>query len=145
MTPKRRINSGWLDTSCERNTILSLYFFKSSCNDSSRFLDKENAVADANETTPASIKSKIPSCKTSENTFTSLNSESFIPFKTAFATDPTPDCKGANEFVNRPAATSSRRKSNNLLANCCVSSFGSNKGDGVSSCSDKIMPRTLSG
>src|SRR5690625_3560608 len=125
MTPKRRISSGWLDTSRDLKTILSLYFFKSSFNDSSRFFDKENAVADAKETTPASIRSKIPSCKTSEKTFTSLNSDSFIPLRTAFATEPTPDCIGANEFVNRPAATSSRRKSNNLLANCCVSSFGS--------------------
>src|SRR5699024_1693790 len=96
--PNRRITSGWFDTSCGRNTILSLYFFKSSFNVSTRFFDNENAVAEANLTTPASIKSKIPSCNTSENTSISLNGESFIPLKTAFATEPTPDCNGANDF-----------------------------------------------
>src|SRR5699024_11218406 len=76
---------------CGRNTICSLYLAKSSPNDSTRFFDNENAVADANLTTPASIKSKIPSCRTSEYTSISLNCESFIPLNTAFATEPTSD------------------------------------------------------
>src|SRR5699024_7886732 len=90
MIPNRRMISGWFETSCGRNTICSLYLAKSSPNDSTRFFDNENAVADANLTTPASIKSKIPSCRTSEYTSISLNCESFIPLNTAFATEPTP-------------------------------------------------------
>src|SRR5699024_7018560 len=118
---------------------------KSSFNVSTRFFDNENAVAEANLTTPASIKSKIPSCNTSENTSISLNGESFIPLKTAFATEPTPDCNGANDFGKRPASTSPSKNFNRLFAISCVSSFGSNNGEGMSGCSEMTIPFTLSG
>src|SRR5699024_10536894 len=100
------------------NTILSWYFVKSSAKVSTRFLDSENAVAAANLTTPASIKSKIPSCSTSDATTISLKFESFIPLNTALATDPTPDCNGANSLVKRPDSTSSSKNSSKLSAIC---------------------------
>ena len=143
--PKRRISSGWFEISCGLNIILSLYFSKSSASDSTRFFESENAVADANFTTPASIKSNTPSCNTSEYTSISLNCDVFIPFNTALATEPTPDCSGANDGGNLPSSTSFAKKSSKLLAICCVSSFGSNNGEGISGCSDKIIPFTFTG
>ncbi len=39
----------------------------------------------------------------------------------------------------------SAKKSNKLFAICCVSSFGSNNGEGISGCSDKTIPFTFAG
>src|SRR5699024_3600665 len=94
-------------------------------------------------TLPASIKSKTASCNTSEYTSKFSNSESTMPCKTALATEPIPDCRGANSFVNRPSSISLRKKSIKLSAITCVSSSGEIMVEGESSCSVKTIPRTF--
>ena len=88
--PSLLITSGWLLISCGLSTILSLYFSKFLKNSSILSQEIVKDVPDAHLTFPASIRSKIEFCKTSEYTVKSSKSESFKHSKTAFETLPTP-------------------------------------------------------
>ena len=131
--------------SCGLNIMLFWYFARSLASVATRRSERDNAVATANFTTPASIRSKIPSCNTSEATTKSLNFDFVMPLNTALATDPTPDCNGAKLSVKRPSSTSFSKNERRLSAMAWVSSLGSKSGDGISGSSERIIPLILSG
>ena len=109
--PRRRINSGLLVISCGRRMILLRKKSMFSLKRSSASGLNDNAVAEADNIFPLRIKSNIPSCSTSVKPVRLSNGLSCKPASTAFATLPTPDCKGSRFFGSLPILTSCEKKS----------------------------------
>ncbi|MNE71612.1 hypothetical protein D3C80_1675020 [compost metagenome] len=81
---------------------------------------------------PASIRSKVESCSTSEYMVRSSNGESINPHITELAMLPIPACSGPSLLVMRPASTSRLKKSIRWSAIAWVSLSGGNTVDGES-------------
>ncbi|MOA16898.1 hypothetical protein D3C78_1371310 [compost metagenome] len=81
---------------------------------------------------PASIRSKVESCSTSEYIVRSSNGESIKPHITELAMVPIPACSGPSLLVMRPAATSCLKKSIRWSAMAWVSASGASTVEGES-------------
>ncbi|MNG03595.1 hypothetical protein D3C84_866840 [compost metagenome] len=76
-----------------------------------RRLDRVIELPDAKLSLPASIRSNVESCSTSEYMVRSSNGESIRPHITELAMVPIPACNGPSLLVMRPALTSCLKKS----------------------------------
>ena len=123
--PKRRTISGWFEISWGRNTSLSLYCSKLLNTCALQRSDKTIELPDAKLSLPASIRSNVESCSTSEYIVRSLKSESSSPIITALAMLPMPACSGPKLAGNLFWATSSLKKLTKWRAIAAVSSSGS--------------------
>ncbi len=86
--------------------------------------DRVIELPEAKLSLPASIRSKVESCSTSEYIVRSSNGESIKPHITALAMLPMPACSGPSLLVMRPASTSCLRKLIRWSAMAWVSASG---------------------
>ncbi|MCY1303021.1 hypothetical protein D9M70_527090 [compost metagenome] len=107
--------------------------------------DRVMELPEAKRSLPASIRSKVESCSTSEYIVRSSNGDSIRPHITALAMLPMPACRGPRFLLMRPASTSRLRKSIRWLAMPWVSSSGGRTVDGESGCSVWTMATIFAG
>ena len=139
------MTSGWLLTSCGRRTRRSLYF-SSSANTCRPFSsDRVIDEPEAKSSLPASNRSKVESCSTSEYMVRPLNGPSIRPASTALAMVPMPAWIGIKRSVRRPAAISALKKSVRWPAMAAVSSSGGWMVEALSCFSVMTMATIFSG
>ncbi|MNP62766.1 hypothetical protein D3C76_1580840 [compost metagenome] len=101
--------------------------------------------ADAKSSLPASIKSKVLSCNTSENIVKLWNLLCIKPVSTALATFPIPACNGIKLSDKCPNSTSFSKNANICFAIAVVLASGSAISAGLSSSLVNTIPTILLG